>query len=74
MEQQTQQKLYGIHELAVRWGVSRDTVRKLVADQELRSVTIATRRMIPLAEVQRAELLGVGRARKKRTDADAQQV
>jgi excisionase family DNA binding protein len=61
------QQLFSIGRVAQRWGISRDTVRRLVNSSELRSVTIAARRLIPLSEIERAELLGVGNARKRRT-------
>ena len=69
--EQGQQQLYGIHELAARWGVSRDLVRRLIEDDALRSVTIAARRLIPLSEIVRVESIGsVGKARKRKAKAD----
>jgi hypothetical protein len=59
------QELYSIAHLAARWDVSQDTVRRLANTGAIRSVTIATRRMIPLNEIERAELIGVGTPRKK---------
>lgn len=73
MAEQGQQQLYGIHELAARWGVSRDLVRRLINAEELHSVTIAARRLISITEITRAELLGVGRARKRKVK-DATQI
>jgi excisionase family DNA binding protein len=70
---QENQQLYSIGKVAVRWGISKDTVRRLIDSAELRSVTIAARRLIPLSEIERAELLGVGIARKKRSDAGEEQ-
>ena len=66
------QQLFSIGRVAQRWGVSPDTIRRLVNSSELRSVTIAARRLIPLAEIERAELLGVGSARQRLTDRVAQ--
>jgi excisionase family DNA binding protein len=68
------QQLFSIGRVAQRWGISRDTVRRLIDSSELRSVTIAARRLIPLSEIERAELLGVGSARKRRTDAEQPEV
>ncbi len=62
------QRLFSIGRVAQRWGISKDTVRRLIDSAELRSVTIAARRLIPLSEIERAELLGVGIARKRRGD------
>ena len=56
--------LFGIGEAADRWGISPWTVRRLIDSGELRSVTIGARRLLPLAEVQRAEQFGVGKSRK----------
>jgi excisionase family DNA binding protein len=58
------QELYSIADTAERWSVSPDTVRRLIQESELRSVCIGSRRMIPRAEVERAELMGVGMRKK----------
>lgn len=64
-EEQPLLQLYSIAQLAGRWGVSPDTIRRLINSGELRSVTISARRLIPLPEIERAELVGVGTCRNK---------
>ena len=56
--------LFGIGEVGDRWGVSPWTIRRLIDSGELRSITIGARRLLPLAEIERAEQFGVGRPRK----------
>jgi hypothetical protein len=68
------QQLFSISSLASRWGVSTYTIRRLIDTSNLRSVSIAARRMIPLSEIERAEVMGVGIARKRRTVQDSQQL
>jgi excisionase family DNA binding protein len=68
METIQEQQLFSIGRVAKRWGLSRDTVRRLVIGGELRSVTISSRRLIPLAEIERAELVGAGIPRKRRDE------
>jgi excisionase family DNA binding protein len=60
------QQLFSLGRVALRWGLSRDTIRRLVSGGELRSVMIASRRLIPLEEIERAERLGVGIPQKRR--------
>jgi len=59
-------QLFSVQETAERWGVSPFTVRRLIESGELRSVTIATRRLVPITEIERCERLGVGTARKRK--------
>lgn len=66
MDTVQEQQLFSIGRVAQRWGISRDTVMRLVRTRELRSVCIASRRMIPLGEIERAELVGAGIPRKRR--------
>jgi len=58
-------KLLSIARLAGRWDVSPDTIRRLASTGAIRTVTIAARRLIPMDEVERAELSGVGKPRRK---------
>jgi excisionase family DNA binding protein len=67
-QQYEAQQLFSLGRVALRWGLSRDTVRRLVSGGELRSVMIASRRLIPLVEIERAERLGVGIPRKHRAE------
>jgi excisionase family DNA binding protein len=59
-------QLFSVQETARRWGVSPFTVRRLIDAGQLRSVTIAARRLVPVSEVERCEVAGVGRARKRK--------
>jgi hypothetical protein len=61
--QDPERKLLSIERLAERWDLSTYSVRRLIVYGELKSVTIGARRLIPLAEVERAEQFGVGRPR-----------
>jgi excisionase family DNA binding protein len=58
-------KLITIDALAERWSLSKWSVRRLIVQGVLRSVTIGARRLIPLSEVERAEQFGVGTPRVK---------
>lgn len=57
-------KLFSIERLAERWDLSKWSVRRLIVNGELRSLTIGARRLVPLSEVERAEQFGVGTPRK----------
>jgi excisionase family DNA binding protein len=65
----TEPKLFSIERLAERWDLSKWSVRRLLVQGELKSVTIGARRLIPLSEVERAEQFGAGRPRAKRNRA-----
>ena len=58
-------KLFSIERLAERWDLSKWSVRRLIVQGELKSVTIGARRLVPLSEVERAEQFGVGTPRVK---------
>jgi excisionase family DNA binding protein len=62
-------QLLSIQETAERWGVSPFTVRRLIDAGDLRSVTIAARRLVPLPEIERCELAGTGTPRTKKHKA-----
>ncbi len=64
MVQEPERKLLSIERLAERWDLSKYSVRRLIVQGELKSVTIGARRLVPLNEVERAEQFGVGRPRK----------
>jgi len=57
-------KLFSVERLAERWDLSKWSVRRLIVNGDLKSVTIGARRLIPLNEVERAEQFGVGTPRK----------
>src|SRR2546422_9147789 len=46
-------RLHSIAETAQAWGVSKDTVRRLLGSAKVRSVRIGRRVMIPADEIQR---------------------
>jgi excisionase family DNA binding protein len=56
-------QILGIQELANRWSVSRSTVERLIDTGELETISIMSRRMVPLREVKRIEKHGAGKAR-----------
>jgi excisionase family DNA binding protein len=66
MSVDSEKKLLGIETVAARWDMSKWSVRRLITDGELKSVTIGARRLVPLTEVERAEQFGVGRSRERR--------
>lgn len=59
-------QLFSVQETAKRWGVSPFTIRRLIDCGELRSVTIAARRLVPISEIERCEVQGAGTARKRK--------
>jgi excisionase family DNA binding protein len=69
MSTENEKRLLGIDTLAARWDMSKWTIRRLIVNGELRSVTIGARRLIPLAEIERVEQFGLGKPRQARTKA-----
>jgi hypothetical protein len=61
--QEPEKKLFSIERLADRWDLSKYSVRRLIVQGQLKSVTIGARRLVPLSEVERAEQFGVGTPR-----------
>jgi hypothetical protein len=59
-----QPMLWSIARLAERWDVSKEFVRKLITQNELNTVTLGARRLVPWGEIERAERFGLGKARK----------
>jgi len=66
MSVDSEKKLLGIETVAARWDMSKWSVRRLIMEGELKSVTIGARRLVPLTEVERAEQFGVGRPRERK--------
>jgi excisionase family DNA binding protein len=60
MSSELDKRLLSIHRLAERWDVSKNFVRNLIVRGDLKSVTIGSRRLVPLSEVERTEQFGVG--------------
>ncbi len=63
-----EKRLFSVQETAERWSVSALTVRRLIDSGQLRSVTIATRRLVPISEIERCENEGAGTARKRKEE------
>ena len=63
MHEQQIKQLFSIERLAERWDLSKYSVRRLIIQGDLKSVTIGARRLVPLSEIERAEQFGVGRPR-----------
>jgi excisionase family DNA binding protein len=61
-----EKQLWSVQETAERWSVSPFTVRRLIDSGELRSVTIRARRLVPVSEIERCEMEGVGTARRRK--------
>jgi excisionase family DNA binding protein len=64
------QSLFGIAEVAARLGVSPFTIRRLINSGKLHSVTVGTRRLVPLDQILLAEQGGVGTPRKSARTAE----
>lgn len=63
---ETEQQLYGFPTLRARWGVSIDTLVRAANRDEIRTIYLCGRRMVPLSEVQRIEREGLGNGRRNR--------
>jgi hypothetical protein len=61
----TEQTVLAISQTAKRWGTSPDTVRRAIEAGYLQSIYILGRRLIPIAEIERAEREGLGPGRKR---------
>ena len=53
-------RFFGLAELADRWGVSLFSVRRQVAQRNIRTINIGARLIVPAEEVLRIESKGVG--------------
>jgi hypothetical protein len=61
------QTLFGFDSVAKRFSISGDTLRRLARIGELKTVTIAGRRLIHIDEILRIEREGLGAPRKRWT-------
>jgi hypothetical protein len=68
----TERQTFDAKALALRWGVSSFTARRLMKSGALKSINIGSRRMVPLSEVLRAEQFGAGQPRTRRNDKGQQ--
>jgi hypothetical protein len=59
-----ERQAYDANALSQRWGVSEFTARRLMKTGQLHSITIGSRRLVPLSEVERVERVGCGKPRK----------
>ncbi len=66
--------LFGFSEVADRWGLSVDSVRRAADRGDLKTVNIQGRRMVPLSEIQRAEQYGIGSGRKRQQQFESPQL
>jgi excisionase family DNA binding protein len=62
-----ERELFGFNETAEKLGVSAATLKRLADAGEIRVVNVAARRLIPLTEIERIKLQGVGNARRRLT-------
>jgi predicted site-specific integrase-resolvase len=53
-----------MREFADSYGISRDSVKRLVKEGYLRTVLIGGRRIVPMSEFEKAEREGIGPGRK----------
>lgn len=56
--------MFGFSQLAKRWDVSEDTIKRAAKRNELRTVYFARRRLVPRSEVERIDLVGFGAGQK----------
>ena len=56
-------RAYGLATVADMFEVSRDTMKRLAGSGELKTITVAGRRLVPASEVERVEREGIGRKR-----------
>jgi len=61
----TTRQLLTFAEVAERWGISHFTIRRAVDRGELKTIYIGSRRLLPLSEVLRAEMYGLGKNRSR---------
>jgi hypothetical protein len=61
---QSQPTCWGFEAASARVGVSQHLLRRLATAGVLRTIYIAGRRLIPLAEIERIETQGIGDGRK----------
>jgi len=59
------QTLFSFSQLSERWNVSKDTLRRAAETDDLKTIYLAGRRLIPVAEVLRVEREGLGNGRKR---------
>jgi hypothetical protein len=64
MADQTRKSLVSIKDAAAMWSISIFSVRRAIDRNEIRSVTIGARRLIPMEEIDRVEKFGLGVSRK----------
>jgi len=69
-----QANLFSLKNAAERLGVSVDLVRRLASSNDIATITIGARRMVPAHELQRVATEGVGRPRKRTEPATAETV
>jgi hypothetical protein len=55
-----QQTLFGFSLLSERWSVSTDLLRRMADQGKLKTIYLAGRRLVPVAEVLRVEQEGLG--------------
>jgi hypothetical protein len=67
-----EQTMFDFNNLSKRWSVSKDTLRRAVENNNLRTVYLAGRRLVPLSEVERVDLVGFGPGRKRSSNKAAQ--
>lgn len=66
-------RAFGLGEVAECYGVSKDSVKRLVHAGLIKTILLGGRRLVPLAELERIDSQGLplpsGRARKQRFEA-----
>jgi excisionase family DNA binding protein len=62
----TERTMLGVGETAQRWGISTFSVKRRIDEGGLRAVRIGSRVLIPLEEILRVELEGIGKPKASR--------
>jgi hypothetical protein len=60
----TEQTMFSFSQLEKRYSVSKETLQRAAKRNDIRTVYLAGRRLVPLSEVERIDLVGFGPGRK----------
>ena len=61
MNSTDEKTLFGISNLANRWEVSKDSVRRRIKSGDIHAIRFGSRILVPLSEILRVEQFGLGR-------------
>ena len=67
----TEQRMFSFSQLEKRYSVSKETLQRAAKRNDIKTVYLAGRRLVPLSEVERIDLVGFGPGRKSKSAAPA---